>query len=168
MGQTSFTYVTWISLLHTPSPYIPHFLSELIYLCLARILLMPKKLDNTESVLLSCCACEKVALSGDTLQHVHLADEKVEAAVTGQGWECRCKSPSRWGVWWGWHAKEPGVEQCLAMCIVITAFVAKFSVNSCTVLTVVLKSEASEQTPYAISMSFRNPFYMRSQEFIVN
>lgn len=53
------------------------------------------------------------------------------------------------------------------MCIVITALVAKFSVNSCTVLMAVLKSKASEQTPHAVNMSFRNPFYMRSQEFIV-
>ena len=60
------------------------------------------------------------------------------------------------------------MEQCLAVCIVITALVAKFFVSSCTVLTVVLKSEASEQTPHATNVSFRNAFYMRSQEFIVS
>lgn len=60
----------------------------------------------------------------------------------------------------GVTCKEPGGEQCLATRIVITALVAKFCVNSCIVLMVILKSEASEQTPQAINVSFRNTFYI--------
>lgn len=165
MGS-DFFYVP--NIVHTTCPYILHFLPELVSFCLATVFLMPKKLGNTESVLIASCACEKGAFSSDVLQHIHLADGNVEAAVTRQGWICHCKGPLCWRAWQGWHAREPSVEQCLAMCIVITGLVAKFSVNSCTVLMAVLKSKVSEQTLHAVNVSFTNPFYMRSQEFIVS
>lgn len=101
------------NVVHAPSPYILHFLPELVSFCLATIFLMPKKLGNRESVLIASCACEKGAFSSDVLRHVHLADGKVEAAVTRQGWECHCESPLCWGAWQGWHAKEPSVGAVL-------------------------------------------------------
>lgn len=69
----------------------------------------------------------------------YLTDEKVEAAETGQRWECCFKSPLCWGAWQAWCAKE----QCLGMCTIITALVAKFPVSSCAVLAVVLRSGAN-------------------------
>lgn len=60
------------------------------------------------------------------------------------------------------------MEQCLAMCSIITALVAKFSVSSCAVLAAVLKSQASEQILRSVNVSFRNLFYVQSQEFIVS
>lgn len=129
---------------------------------------MPVKLSHTERVLTACHASEKAAFSSNMLQHVHLTDGKVEAAVSGQRWECCFKSPLYWGAWQGWRAKEPSVEQCLAMCIIITALVAKFSVSSCAVLAAVLKSKALEQILPSVNGSYRNPFYVQSQELIVN
>lgn len=71
------------------------FYSRINFFLFSQNFALPKKLGNTESVLIACCACEKVAFSGHVLQHVHLADGEVEAAVTEQGWECHCKSPLR-------------------------------------------------------------------------
>lgn len=143
--QTPFTNTAWISLLHTLSPFIPYFLPELISSCSVTVLLVPEKLSHTERVLIACHASEKAGFSSNVLQHVHLTDGKIEAAETGQRWECCIKSPLCWGAWQRWGAKETSVEHCLARCIIITTLVVKFPVSSCAVLAEVLKGKASEQ-----------------------
>lgn len=159
--QTPFTNTEWISLLHALSPFILHFLPELISSYSVIVLLVPKNLSHTERVLTACHACEKAEFSSSVLQHVHLTDSKVEAAETRQGWECCFKGPLCWGAWQAWCAKEPSVEQCLAMCIIITALADKFPVSSCAVLAAVLKSKAAEQILHSVNVNFGNPFYVQ-------